>query len=331
MAFFEWLKSFFGADRNKPDVPAAARDADNKFNRGAQRFPITRKGRIDRARELFKAAIDEDPRHARAHAWMGYTYLTAVVDTYSWFGWGIDNAPGHDPVGERPTVVGAARKCIDDALTYCQNDLERYDVHWARAFVELHSRDLGSDGQARNSIDEALRLAPRDAQGVTDRFLLAEMADCLTYLGDLTAAATHIQRAIVLGGATPEDWLYWELAWVRLCQHLVDPGNHPLSAVLSALERMRETPPDDTDDPPDNERYDFDALVIWCAYHALNAEHQPRRRRFKQLNRSAKRASRIPEHESWTKALELRRHPFAPGSILSRRWSEVLDSALRPL
>jgi len=302
-------------------------NAGQNFRNGTQKFPITSQADLDAAVGYFKFAVAADPTHARAQAWLAYCFVTALIDLWSWKGYGIPNALTDDPATDRSAIFEEVRKRMAEAIKHGGND---YDVYWAGTFAALHAKE---HQKARTSLGLAINKAPKNqGDGLPeDAFLLAEMADCLTYLGDLETADLYARTAIArFGLGTAPDWLYWVRAWVQVCLAETETGQQKLELLESArttLLGMKRTPPEDSSLLAIDPKYDFDALALWCVIRALQDDEGNRKRRWQHLLAALVQGKKRDGKWSWERERE--RHPFDLGNDTAKTVRKALVDDLK--
>ncbi|OAP36735.1 adenylate cyclase [Sinorhizobium glycinis] len=155
------------------------------------------------AKEMFEAAIDDDPGYARGY--LGLAWLQ--IRKLKW--------------NERVDSVAT----LDSAFAFATKALELdpfdADVHWALGVVFLWR---GEAERAIGCYERGRELAPNNCD------LLAEYCDALGYLGRLEDAIRIGELAVRLNPSRP-DWYLWNIAASKYLS-----GNY-LEA-LSLLERM---------------------------------------------------------------------------------------------
>ena len=190
-------------------------EAYDKLLKGQQHvFRYTRDD-MRRARELYQAAADIDPRYARA--------LSSIAQTlnFEWlFSW----------ADESETTLEYALSIAQEAVSLDQGDARGYA---GVGFVSLYQKKHDASIRA---YERALQLNPNDAD------VIADLADTFAHCGRSEEAVTLLKRAMHLNPFYPDEYL-WNLggAYYNLKQYenaidAVNQMNNPTegSRILAA-------------------------------------------------------------------------------------------------
>lgn len=207
-----------------------------EWKAGTRYFPIMSQADLDAAIARFKAAKKADPKFARAHGWLGYCCVTALIDE-----WDLTKSMG---LAKPKKIKAKARALSKDAVRLDPCD---FDTHWARGFVLLHT---GDPAGAERHFDTARRL------NYDNRELLGENADERVYAGDPDKAIDLIERARSI-----PDWQRWVLAWAY---YFKAKGNSDYyNKALAELGKLK--------DPPGSGKAPAEILILRAAIHAQKA------------------------------------------------------------
>jgi len=160
------------------------------------------------AREMYLAAIEDDPQYSRPYIGLAWIELRKL----KW-----------NEIVEIDTALATASALLGKALKL--NPIDS-DTHWALGVVHLWR---GEAERAVACYERARELAPNNCD------LLAEYCDALGYLGRLDDAIRMGELAVRLNPSRP-DWYLWDIAAAKFLS-----GKY-LEA-LSLLEKMAEPGP----------------------------------------------------------------------------------------
>lgn len=160
------------------------------------------------AREMYLAAIEDDPQYSRPYIGLAWIELRKL----KW-----------NEIVEIDTALATASALLGKALKL--NPIDS-DTHWALGVVHLWR---GEAERAVACYERARELAPNNCD------LLAEYCDALGYLGRLDDAIRMGELAVRLNPSRP-DWYLWDIAAAKFLS-----GKY-LEA-LSFLEKMAEPGP----------------------------------------------------------------------------------------
>jgi tetratricopeptide (TPR) repeat protein len=191
---------------------------------------------LDAAIARFKAAKKLNPKFARAHGWLGYCCITALIDE-----WDLKKSMG---LSKPKKIKAKAGDLTKEALRLDSCD---FDTHWARGFVLLHS---GDPAGAERHFDTARRL------NYDNRELLTENADERVYASDPDKAIEFIERARSI-----PDWQRWVLAWAYYFKAQGDSNYY--NKALAELGKMK--------DPPGGGKAPAEILILRAAINAQKA------------------------------------------------------------
>ncbi|EJJ26596.1 tetratricopeptide repeat protein [Rhizobium sp. CF142] len=160
------------------------------------------------AREMYLAAIEDDPEYARPYIGLAWIELRKL----KW-----------NEIVDIDAALATASALLGKALKL--NPIDS-DTHWALGVVHLWR---GEAERAVACYERARELAPNNCD------LLAEYCDALGYLGRLDDAIRMGELAVRLNPSRP-DWYLWDIAAAKFLS-----GKYP--EALSLLEKMAEPGP----------------------------------------------------------------------------------------
>ncbi len=160
------------------------------------------------AREMYLAAIEDDPQYSRPYIGLAWIELRKL----KW-----------NEIVEIDAALATASALLSKALKL--NPIDS-DTHWALGVVHLWR---GEAERAVACYERARELAPNNCD------LLAEYCDALGYLGRLDDAIRMGELAVRLNPSRP-DWYLWDIAAAKFLS-----GKYP--EALSLLEKMAEPGP----------------------------------------------------------------------------------------
>jgi TolB-like protein/Tfp pilus assembly protein PilF len=146
-------------------------EAYEHFQRGQMALVVRQQAENEAAREMFRRAIELDPKFARAYAALALTYAADYRN--QWTGNG----------------AAALARASDLARTAREIDPEVPETHWVLAFVHLERR---RHDEALRSLETAIRLSPSFADGY------AFMAGIHAYTGRAADALPLMRTAMRL-------------------------------------------------------------------------------------------------------------------------------------
>jgi len=208
------------------------RAAFDEWKLGTRLFPVTSQRDFNAAIKYFERARGLDPEFARAYGWLAYTYMTGLIDAWSF----PKSVGGLSPKKIRQKAKRLAKKAVE-------LDPEDFDNHWALGFVLLRTSDLPG---AERHFDLARHL------NFGNRELLTENADERVYAGDADKAIELIMRARKI-----PDWQRWVLAWAYYFKARKDPIFYDM-----ALDELRQLT-----DPPGSGKAPAEILILLAAIH----------------------------------------------------------------
>ena len=182
------------------------------YMKGRELFrDYTREGN-QAAKEEFAAATRLNPNLARAHGWLGYTYLVDIQEGWS----------------SNPKL--SARQALDSAEEGIRLDKNDYYTHWNLASIcaGIHKilPDLHLLEKAVDEYKIAIEKNPNDPDVLIDK------ADMLSYNGDADEAIKLILEAIEL---KIPDYYYWSLGFAHF-------QKRQYAEAVAALEKMSDPP-----------------------------------------------------------------------------------------
>ncbi|MBB4227755.1 adenylate/guanylate cyclase domain-containing protein [Rhizobium mongolense] len=188
--------------------PATALKAYDFYLRGKHLQQSFNPEDVGLAKEMFVAAIDDDPSYPRPYLGLAWIELRKL----KW-----------NQRADIDTALATASAWASKALQLNPNEA---DVHWALGVIHLWR---GEAERAIGCYERARELAPYNCD------LLAEYCDALGYLGRLEDAIRIGELAVRLNPSRP-DWYLWDIAASKYLS-----GDY--LGALSLLEKMTEPGP----------------------------------------------------------------------------------------
>jgi class 3 adenylate cyclase/TolB-like protein len=188
--------------------PATALKAYDFYLRGKHLQQSLRSEDVGLAKEMFVAAIEDDPSYPRPYLGLAWIELRKL----KW--------------NESVDIDTALATAFTWASKALQLNLNEADAHWALGVIHLWR---GEAERAIGCYERARELAPYNCD------LLAEYCDALGYLGRLEDAIRIGELAVRLNPSRP-DWYLWDIAASKYLS-----GDY--LGALSLLEKMAEPGP----------------------------------------------------------------------------------------
>ncbi len=172
---FELAKSKGPADMRAYDFWLRGKRAFNEFSLEG----------MDRAIELFKRAIEIDPKYARGYANLGFTYNMRT----SYSGWGKPIDEAH----ERALELAKKAVALDES------------DHWNQLILGWCYLFRRKYGEAQRHYDKSISINPNDAEGLVYR------ASFLGYNGQQNETIECLEQAFRLNPLYPDWYLDWAI------------------------------------------------------------------------------------------------------------------------
>lgn len=272
---------------------------------GEAAFSPSDKKKIQKSQQLFKEAIEEDERFARAHGYLSYTYTVSTIGRWK-------------DVKSKKATLDEAEKHALMAVKLGPND---YANCWDLAFCYLHQAPYQDSTRRRNTqYDKAMAEFERarklfhEKTANIDRKpgLLAEMGEATIYCGNPKRGVELIESALHI-----PDWYRWNLAlgYYFLKRH---------QDAIDEVGRMFRKPGDD--------HYAFGVqLVIAAANVRLAREEKPgsSAAMVKMVDAKAAMTKFLHTTSGWTVKHEEARMPFRQKPD-KEYWIEALVTAGLP-
>jgi len=218
-------------------------------------------------------------------------------------------------------LLNAADQAIEDALSL-DNELApggsgNHDYYplWKRAYVDRYrARTASGPGGWHAMMQGSLQCyqAALNAQALTPfarRNILIDHAETLVYMGAASAAVTIIEDLLLDGYHKDRNWHVWAFAFAL--HHAGEPDR-----AADELENV-------FDDSDTDDLYNNDMRLMLAAAYQSSANHL----RAAELIQKFTQIQIDKGEPQWTRALEIERGAFEPGSALESAWHDTLEDA----